>query len=54
MPRPRVSPFASRAPLFAASIIPGPPPDVTINRLFWFFNPLLHFVSLNANSRAAS
>ena len=50
--KPIDSPFALCAPLFAASIIPGPPPEVTTN-LFPFLKLLDHFVSLNASSSAS-
>ena len=51
---PMVFPPASAAPRLAASIIPGPPPEVTTNRCRFDCSLLAHSVSMAASLRASS
>ena len=52
--KPTDIPFASFAPLFAASIIPPPPPEVIIYLDFLLSNSLLHVVNFFASFLASS
>ena len=54
MLRPMVLPPASRAPRLAASMMPGPPPEVTTKRWFSERSVMLQLVSSRASSRASS
>ena len=52
--KPMFSPAASEAPRFAASMIPGPPPEQTTKRRSVPSSPFDQCVSRAANSRVSS